>query len=96
VRTRRTLLSYWGIKLPDSALRLPVLTREGVANLAVKHADIVSMSFANSVADIELLHEHLKRLGGEKFGVILKIETRRGFENLAEMHFAAPTLGDAV
>ena len=85
------LLSDKGINLPDSALRLPALTLEDVKNLefVVKHADIGSLSFANKAADIELLHEHLKRLGGEKLGVILKIETRRGFENLPEMLFAA-------
>ncbi len=85
------LLSDKGINLPDSVLRLPALTREDVTDLefVVKHADIVSLSFANNAADIELLHEHLKRLGGEKLGVILKIETRRGFENLPEMLFAA-------
>jgi pyruvate kinase len=85
------LLSDKGINLPDSALRLPALTREDIENLEfiVKHADIVSLSFANNAADVELLHEHLKRVGGEKLGVILKIETRRGFENLPEMLFAA-------
>jgi pyruvate kinase len=50
---------------------------------------MVSLSFANSAADVELLQQHLKRLGGEKLGLILKIETRRGFENLPEMLFAA-------
>jgi pyruvate kinase len=85
------LLSDKGINLPDSALKLPALTKEDVADLefVVKNADIVSLSFANSASDVELLHEHLKRLGGEKLGVILKIETRRGFENLPEMLFAA-------
>lgn len=80
-----------GINLPDSALRLPALTATDVEHLefVVRHADMVSLSFANSAADVELLQQHLKRLGGEKLGVILKIETRRGFENLPEMLFAA-------
>jgi len=85
------LLSDKGINLPDSALRLPAVTREDVGDLefVVQHADIVSLSFANNAGDVELLHEHLKRLGGERLGVILKIETRRGFESLPEMLFAA-------
>ena len=80
-----------GINLPDSALRLSALTAKDVEHLefVVHHADMVSLSFANSAADVELLQQHLKRLGGEKLGVILKIETRRGFENLPEMLFAA-------
>jgi len=79
-----------GINLPDSALRLPALTARDVEHLefVVRHADMVSLSFANSAADVELLQQHLKRLGGENLGVILKIETRRGFENLPEMLFA--------
>jgi pyruvate kinase len=80
-----------GINLPDSALRLPALTDKDVSDLefVVRHADMVSLSFANCAADVELLQQHLKRLGGEKLGVILKIETRRGFENLPEMLFTA-------
>jgi len=80
-----------GINLPDSPLRLSALTAKDIEHLefVVRHADMVSLSFANSAADVELLQQHLKRLGGEKLGVILKIETRRGFENLPEMLFAA-------
>ena len=80
-----------GINLPDSVLRLPALTARDIEHLefVVRHADMVSLSFANSTADVELLQQHLKRLGGEKLGVILKIETRRGFENLPEMLLAA-------
>ena len=80
-----------GINLPDSSLRLPAITPQDVRDLefVVQHADIVSLSFANSAADVESLQRHLHRLGAEKLGVILKIETRRGFENLPEMLFAA-------
>jgi pyruvate kinase len=85
------LQSDKGINLPDSPLRLPAITPKDAEDLQfiVRHADLVSLSFANSAADVELLHEHLKRLGGEKLGVILKVETRRGFESLPEMLFAA-------
>lgn len=91
-RTRAAkLASDQGINLPDSPLRLSALTAKDVEDLefVVRNADIVSLSFTNSAADVELLQQHLKRLGGETLGVILKIETRRGFENLPEMLFAA-------
>jgi len=80
-----------GINLPDSALKLAALTAKDIADLefVVRHADMVSLSFANSASDVELLQEHLKRLDGEKLGIILKIETRRGFECLPEMLFKA-------
>jgi pyruvate kinase len=85
------LRSDKGINLPDSALQIPALTAKDLRDLAfaVHHADVVSLSFANCAADVELLQRHLKRLGGEKLGVILKIETRRGFENLPHMLLAA-------
>jgi pyruvate kinase len=85
------LRSDKGMNLPDSVLRLSSLTAKDIETLefVVQHADMVSLSFANSAADVELLQKHLKRLGGEKLGLILKIETRRGFENLPEMLFAA-------
>jgi pyruvate kinase len=80
-----------GINLPDTAPRVPALTAKDIADLefVVRHADIVSLSFANEAADVETLQRHLHRLGGDQLGIILKIETRRGFENLPEMLFAA-------
>jgi pyruvate kinase len=76
-----------GINLPDSALTLPALTEKDIRDLefVVRHADIVSLSFANGAADVEALQEHLRRLGGTRLGIVLKIETRRGFEALPEM-----------
>jgi pyruvate kinase len=80
-----------GINLPDSALKLPALTAQDIKDLefVVRHADMVSLSFAGSAADVQHLQQHLQRLGGDKLGLILKIETRRGFENLPAMLFAA-------
>ena len=85
------LKSYKGINLPDSHLRLSALTAKDIEDLefVVAHADIVSLSFVNSAADVKLLHKHLRRLHGEKLGIILKIETRRGFEALPEILLTA-------
>lgn len=81
------LASDKGINLPDSALRLSAMTEKDVEDLAfaVKHTDLVALSFANSVDDVRLLHEHLARLGDRRLAIVLKIETRRGFENLPTM-----------
>jgi pyruvate kinase len=80
-----------GINLPDSPLRLPALTAKDIADLgfAARHADIVELSFANSVRDVESLQHHLARLGSHQPAIVLKIETRRGFENLPDMLLAA-------
>lgn len=80
-----------GINLPDSQLGLPALTEKDLADLAVvtREADIVGLSFAQSAADVACLREHLQRLGRADMGFVLKIETRRCFENLPELLFAS-------
>ncbi|MET7771073.1 pyruvate kinase [Nocardia sp. NPDC005366] len=80
-----------GMNLPDTTLRLPALTGNDVENLpfVVEHADAVSLSFVRSGADVALLQSHLSDLGGTELGLILKIETVAGFENLPEILFTA-------
>lgn len=80
-----------GINLPESPLRLAALTAKDVEDLAfvVQHADVVELSFANTATDVELLQQHLARLGDHQPAIVLKIETRRGFENLPDMLLTA-------
>jgi pyruvate kinase len=80
-----------GINLPESELRLSALTAQDLADLAfvAEHADVVELSFANSAQDVELLQQHLRRLGSRQPAIVLKIETRRGFANLPEMLLTA-------
>jgi len=80
-----------GINLPDSALRLPALTAKDLQDLefVARHADIVELSFANEAADVDALQEHLQRLGTPDMAIVLKVETRRGFEHLPEMLLSA-------
>jgi pyruvate kinase len=80
-----------GINLPESDLRLAALTAKDVKDLSfvVKHADVVELSFANTARDVELLVQHFALLRGEPPAIVLKIETRRGFENLPDMLLTA-------
>jgi pyruvate kinase len=73
-----------GINLPDTRVTVPGLSDEDRRALAfvVKHADAVSLSFVRSVEDVRSLHEELARLGRTDIAVVLKIETRAGFESL--------------
>lgn len=79
-----------GINLPDTALDLPALTDKDIADLAViaRHADVVGLSFAQSAGDVRALRQRLRELDAADLGMLLKIETRRGFEHLPEMLFA--------
>ncbi len=87
-----------GINLPDSALPGPALTTKDVEDLAfvIAHADAVSMSFARDPADVRALQERLAAAGASHLGMVLKIESRRGFERLPELLLAglsSPQLG---
>jgi pyruvate kinase len=79
-----------GINLPDSQIRLPALTAKDLGDLefVVKHADLVGMSFVRHERDIHELRSHLSRLHGEQLGIVLKIETRQGFERLPNLMLA--------
>jgi pyruvate kinase len=76
-----------GINLPESNLRLAAMTAKDIDDLSfvVKHADVVELSFANTAKDVEALQQHLTTLSGRQPAIVLKIETRRGFENLPDM-----------
>lgn len=80
-----------GMNLPDSHLNVSALTSTDISHLAfiAKHADAVQMSFANSPHDVTLLDEALSTVCGDNLGIVLKIETRKGFESLPAMLLTA-------
>ncbi|WP_310451080.1 pyruvate kinase [Sulfuritalea sp.] len=85
------LASDKGINLPDSLLKLPALTGKDLEDLAVvaQEADLVGLSFVQRAGDIAALRAGLRQLGKPDLGIVLKIETRRAFENLPELLFSA-------
>lgn len=72
-----------GINLPVSELSFSGLTDKDREDLAfvVEHADAVNVSFVNDADDVKLVLDEFERLG-KQVGLILKIETRKGFKNL--------------
>jgi pyruvate kinase len=80
-----------GINLPDTDIAVHGLTQQDIEVLpiAAKHADIVGMSFVREASDVVDLRRRLDTLGGSHLGTILKIETRRAFENLPHLLLAA-------
>lgn len=85
------LLPDKGINFPDSALALPALTDQDLQDLrtVAQVADLVGLSFVQAPGDVQQLLQALQDLGGDRVGVVLKIETLRGFENLPELMLAA-------
>jgi pyruvate kinase len=80
-----------GINLPDTVLPIPAVTDKDVSDLAsvVELADLVDMSFARDPSDVERLLDELDRLGDERLGIVLKIETRQAFEHLPQLVLTA-------
>jgi pyruvate kinase len=76
-----------GLNFPDSELPLPALGEGDLADLdfAVRHADIIGMSFVRSADDIDLLSRELDRRARPDMGVIAKVETRAAVQNLADV-----------
>ena len=76
-----------GVNLPDTRLKLAALGIKDMQDMefASRHADMIGMSFANTPDDVRALYKALKQLGREDVGVVLKIETKRGFSNLPAM-----------
>ena len=92
------LRSDRGINLPDTRLDIDALGQKDIEALSVatKCADSVALSFAKNREDVEALLTHLKKMKSRRMGIVLKIETKEGFENLPSMLFAAMRWTDAV
>jgi len=80
-----------GINLPESRIDIPPLTADDFEALKfiVQHADLVGYSFVRTDSDVRQLLDHLTSLGGQQLGLILKIETRKAFDNLPKLILAA-------
>ena len=76
-----------GVNFPDTRLGLPALGAKDLEDLefAARNADMIGLSFANSPVDVQALHTQLRKLDHTEVGVVLKIETQRGFANLPAM-----------
>ena len=85
-----------GINVPESVCHLSPLGKEDAEALkfVVQNADIVGYSFVRSESDVTELQSRLAELGaGEDLGIILKIETREGFDHLPRLLLAAMRTG---
>lgn len=72
-----------GINLPMSEFSYSGLTEKDREDLkfVVEHADAVNVSFVNDEEDVKLVLSEFEKLNSQ-IGLILKIETRKGYQNL--------------
>jgi pyruvate kinase len=80
-----------GINLPDTELHLPALTEKDIGDVAfiARNADLIGYSFVRNAEDVIELQNRLAEVDGEHVGVVLKIETRRAFDELPSLLLAA-------
>jgi pyruvate kinase len=80
-----------GINFPDSDIRLSGLTSADTEDLkfVIANADAVNLSFVRRPADIELLQEEMQKLGATTLGLVIKIETKKGFNKLPRLLLTA-------
>jgi len=81
------LMAEKGLNFPETELDLPALSEKDLRDLdfVAAHADIVGYSFVQSAADMELLIEALAARDAGKLGIVAKIETKKGLQNLPEI-----------
>jgi len=84
------LMAEKGINLPDTSLEVPALTARDLEDLSfvVAQADLVGMSFVRHEGDVADLLARMRESGGERLGVILKIETAQAFARLPNLILA--------
>jgi len=86
-----TLRAGKGINVPDTDLPIPALTNKDLDDLStvIDIADLVELSFVRETDDVTTLFAALARMGGERLGLVLKIETRRAFQQLPQLILTA-------
>ncbi|MBP9697648.1 MAG: pyruvate kinase [Candidatus Moranbacteria bacterium] len=78
-----------GVILPDSVLKLAILSEKDLKDLHFvleEGVDFVGLSFVGSVEDIESVRQEMKRMVGEKTRlpqIVAKIERKEAIKNLA-------------
>lgn len=84
------LRSDKGINLPESNLSVSGLTAKDRKDMefVAKNADAVNFSFVNTSEDVQGLIDLLEEYNST-IGIILKIETRKGFNNLPKILLTA-------
>ncbi|XP_057480139.1 plastidial pyruvate kinase 4, chloroplastic-like isoform X2 [Actinidia eriantha] len=75
------------INIPESNIRFDGLTSKDLMdlNFVAAHADMVGVSFVRDVRDIVVLRQELEKRKLGNLGIVLKIETKGGFEKLPLM-----------
>ncbi|CAM8979658.1 unnamed protein product [Rhodiola kirilowii] len=75
------------INIPESDIQFQGLTSKDLMDIdfVAAHADMVGISFVRDTRDIVVLYQELSKRNYKSLGIVLKIETKSGFEKLPLM-----------
>uniref|UniRef100_A0A7N0TFA4 pyruvate kinase n=2 Tax=Kalanchoe fedtschenkoi TaxID=63787 RepID=A0A7N0TFA4_KALFE len=75
------------INIPESDIHFQGLTSKDLMDLdfVAAHADMAGVSFVRDTSDIVVLQQELSKRNYKNLGIVLKIETKSGFEKLPLM-----------
>lgn len=73
-----------GINFPETNITLPRLTDKDLKDLdfICQNADLLALSFVHTSEDVQNLIQEIQKRKAHHLGIILKIETQNGFNNL--------------
>ncbi len=77
-----------GVNVPNVKIHLPALTEKDISDICFgieQDIDYVAVSFVRKADDVKQVRELLNKNGGEKIGIISKIENGEGVENIDEI-----------
>ncbi|MDP4115061.1 MAG: pyruvate kinase [Bacteroidota bacterium] len=76
-----------GVNFPDSNLRFSGLSQKDKEDIPfiIDNADILSFSFITTAEDVKSLYAELLKYDAKKIGVVLKIENKKAYTNLADI-----------
>lgn len=82
-----------GINLPETELSLPSVTSRDERTLAFAAGEpeitLIGLSFVRRPADVHACLDAMERIGADRLGLVMKIETRAAFESLPEILLAS-------
>lgn len=86
------------INIPESDIRYEGMTSKDLMdlNFVAANADMVGISFIRDVGDIMMLYKELGKRNILRLGIVLKIETKGGFEKLPLLIMEAMKCGNPL
>lgn len=88
VKNSGVISSRKGVNVPNVNINLPAITERDVSDIMFgveNDIDFIAMSFVRKASDVDIVKKLLHDNGADHIGIIAKIESRQGIENINEI-----------